>query len=511
MRLPFPTRIPIQKTLVFAAAVFVAQLLQRTDPVFAGLFFIYIMTSVFAFNAAGGFSRASGAYVFWFALFTCILGGLWKIVLNEPGDSNLVSPTVTLATYVVSMMCIFAALQISHRFTRKTRGLSVLVHADRINLGHAALGCFIANQSVSWANEYLPHGNGSLVSILNQEDFFLPVCILLGTIHTIRTTGGRRSISLLTFAAMSLIFVFGGLVGYSKLGMFMPVVCWGVAASSQRYRLRKWQIVVLLAFAVYSVEILTPLSQVGRAIVPENAGAWDRLMLSVDLLSHPTALRKQYLDAVGTPNQGGQGPAFAAGYFDTPQGLLDRLNMIRADDRLVTYTLQGHTVGKTRVVYYFLNWFPHFILPNKEALFPPGVVNAGNFYAHQIGGLLSPDDFYTGISFSPSAEAFHMDEWEGIVVVGGFVWTLLFIVVDFVCGDVRESPIGLFAVVAFAHVAPESLIGNLVYFIFFGDIGIVMAIFFCTYFAPILGQLLSGPQEPRLARLENLPMSAADA
>lgn len=511
MRLPFPIRIPVEKTLIFAGAVFAVQLIQHTDPVFAGLFFIFIMASVITFNAAGGLSRASGAYVFWFALLTCIVGGLWKIVLNEPGDSNLASPTITLATYVVSMMAIFAALQISHRFTRKTRGLSNLMHADRINLGHAALGCFIANQSVAWANEYLPHGNGSLVNILNQENFFLPVCILLGTIHTIRTTDGRRSVSLLTFTAMGLIFVFGGLIGYSKQGMFTPIVCWGVAASSQRYRVRIWQMILLAAFAVYSVEILTPLSEVGRAVIAENAGPWERLMLSANLLSHPTALRREYLDAMGTPNEGGEGPGFAAGYFDTPQGLLDRLNMIRADDRLVTYTLQGHTVGKSRVVYYFLNWFPHFILPNKESFFPPGIVNAGNYYAHQVGGLLSPDDFYTGISFSPSAEAFHMDEWEGIVIVGGFVWMVLFIVVDFVCGDLRNSPIGLLAVVAFAHFAPESLIGNLVWYIFFGDVGIVMAILFCTYFAPIIGQLLSGPQDPRIARLEALPMSTAEA
>lgn len=512
MRLPFPTYIPVQKTFLFAAAVFMVQLLEHTDVTFAALFFVYIMLSVVTFNLAGGFSRASGAYVFWFALLTCIIGGLWKLVLNEPGDSNLVSPNVVMATYVVSMMTIFGALQISHKLTRNTPGLSVMMRADRVNLGHAALGCFVANQLVVWANEYLPHGNGSLVNILNQENVFLPLCILLGTIHTIRTTNGQRSVSLLTFVAAGLIFVFGGLVTYSKQGMFTPIVCWGVAAASQRYRLRIWQVALLLAFAVYSVEYLSPLSQVGRAIVPEQAGVWDRLMLSVDLLSHPNNLRSQYLEAMGTPEGAERNtPGFAIGYFDTPQGLMDRLNIVKPDDRLVSYTLQGHTVGKMKVFYYFIDWIPHFILPNKEAMMPPGVINSGNFYAHEIGGLLAPGDYTTGISFSPSAEAFHMDEWEGIVVVGGFVWTLLFIIVDFICGDVRHSPIGLLAMVAFAHVAPESLIGNLVYFIFFGDLGIVIAIVFCTYFAPIVGQLLSGPQDPRIARLESLPLSTLQA
>ncbi|HEV2575809.1 MAG TPA: hypothetical protein VGU25_01245 [Acidobacteriaceae bacterium] len=511
MRLPFPTRISVQKTFVFSAVVFITQLIQHTDLTFAALFFAYIMLSVITFNTAGGLARASGAYVFWFALLTCIVGGLWKIVLNEPGDSNLVSPTVTMSIYVVSMMTILAALLISHRVTRNTQGLSVVMHADRLNLGHAALGCFVANQLAVWANDYLPHGNGSLVNIINQENVFIPLCILLGTIHTIRISGGRRSVSILTLVAGGLMFFFGGLVSYSKQGMFTPIVCWGIAAASQRYRLRVWQLILLAAFAVYSVEILSPLSQVGRALIPGNAGVSERLMLSVDLLSHPKRLRADYLEGAGVPDDSGHIAGYAAGYFDTPQGLMDRLNIIRPDDRLVTYTLQGHTAGKMRVVYYFMDWIPHFILPNKEALMPVGVSNAGNYYAHEIGGLLAPDDYTTGISFSPSAEAFHMDYYEGIVVVGVFVWTLLFIVVDFICGDVRQSPIGLLAVVGFAHVAPESLIGNLVYFIFFNDLGIVIAIVFCTYFAPIIGQLLSGPQDPRIARLENLPLSTAEA
>lgn len=508
MRLPFPTRIPVQKTFVFAAVVFIVQLLQHTDLTFAALYFTFVMCSVITFNAAGGFSRASGGYIFWFALLTCIVGVFWKIVLNEPGDSNLVSPNITLATYVVSMMTIFVALQIKKRLVGNARSLSSIMQSDRLNLGHAALGCFVAYEIVNWANDFLPHGSGSLINILNQENVFLPVCILVGTIHTIRTSGGRRSVNLLTLAASAIIFVSGGLVAFSKQAMFTPIVCWGMAAASQRYRIRAWQVVLLIAFAVFSVEFLSPLSQVGRAIVPENDNYSQRLLFSVDLLTHPKVLWADYY----TPEDPTSGPAtgWAAGYYNEPQGLMDRLNILKADDRLNTYTLQGHTVGKMKTLYYFIDWIPHFILPNKEALMPPGVANSGNYYAHEVG-MLAPDDFSTGISFSPSAEAFHMDTWEGIVVVGAFVWTLLFIVVDLICGDMRNSPIGLFALVAFAHVAPESLIGNLIYFIFFQDLGIVIAIVFCTYFAPIIGQLLSGPQDPRIARLEDIPLSTAKA
>lgn len=511
MRLPFPTSISIHKTLIFAAAVFVVQLIQHTDIYFAVLFFAYIMLSTITFNVAGGFSRASGTYVFWFALLTCIVGGLWKLVLVEPGNSNLITPDVTLATYVVSMAMILCALKISHRFTRNAPGVSSLIHADNVNLNHAALGCLIASELAANANSFLPHGNGSFMSIVNQENVFLPIAILLGTVYTIRSSGGRRSVSLLTTVCGALIFVYGGLIAYSKQGMFTPIVCWGVAAASQRYRLRRSQLVALGAFAVYSVMVLSPLSQVGRAIVPINATAYQRLLVSVDLLSHPVRLHQQYDAMLGGPDVTGREPAFSSSYFDSPQGLLDRLNIIKSDDRLVSYTLQGHTVGKTRVVYYFLNWIPHFLLPNKDALMPPGIINAGNTYAHETGGFLAPDDYTTGISFSPSAEAFHMDEWEGIIIVGTFVWTLLFITVDAICGDLRRSPYGLLAMVAFAHVAPESLIGNLVYFIFFTNLAIVIAIVFCAYFAPIMGQLLAGPQEDRTSQFRPGSLKVTEA
>lgn len=499
MRLPFPTRISLQKAFVFAAAIFVVQIMQHTDPLFSVLFFAYIILSTLAFNVAGGFSRASGFYVFWFALLTCIVGGVWKAVLGEPASSNLVSPVATLATYVVSMMMIILSLLLSQRITRGTRGLSSILHTDEVNLGLASLGCMLANQGVVLANIFLPGGSGSLVAIINQENAFLPFAILLGTVHVIRTSGGRRSVNVVTLVSGLLIVIFGGLLDYSKQAMFTPIVCWGAAAASRRYRLRPWQLGLLLAFAVYSVTILSPLSQVGRALVPEGADNYARAQLTMDLLTHPTRLRAEYKSSTESSIPGERIAGYAKSYYDTPQGLLDRLTIIQADDRLVTYTLQGHTDGYQHALYYFINWIPHFILRDKEKYAAPGATNPGNYYAHEVGGLLSPDDYSTGISFSPTAEAFHLEGWLGLLIIGPIVWFLLFTTVDLICGDLRGSPYGLIAAVYFAHVAPESLIAGLVQFIWTGNIAIILAIVFCTYFAPILGTLLSGPPDPRMS------------
>ncbi len=509
MRLPFPTQISVQKTLVFALIILIAQQLQHTGIAFSVLFGGYIVLTVLAFNYAGGFSRPSGTYIFWFFLLTCGLGGIAKIVLGEPADSNLQVPTLTLAAYVLSMGVMFLALFVMKHVVGKPQGLSTALKADHVNLGLASLGCLIIYEIAATSTRFLPAGQGSISSIIVQLNVFLPMSILLGTIHAIRSSGGRRSVNVVTVVGCAHMFIFYGLISFSKQGMFTPIVCWGIAAASQRYRLRFWQSILLIGIAVYSVMVLAPLSQVARAIVPPGESYMGALELSTDLLMHPVHLRELYKETMGIQDVApGEVPNFEAGYFDRPQGLLDRLSMIKMDDRLVNYTAQGHTVGSFRVVYYFLDWIPHFILPNKEKLFPPGIISPGNYYAHEIGGLLSPEDFGTGISFSPTAEAFHMNEWLGIIVVGGLVWTLLFISVEIVCGDLRRSPYGLLAMVAFAHVAPESLIGGLVYFIFFQNLAIVVAIVFCSYFAPILGTLLSG--NPTTRRYGSQPSAIPD-
>lgn len=511
MRLPFPTRISIQKMLIFGLLVFVAQQLEHTDIFFSVLFFAFLMLSTLAFNIAGGFSRASGTYVFWFALLTCIVGVLWKIVLAEPGDSNLVSPSATMATYVVSMVGIIGSLFISRRLTRNSRGFAHLLKADGINLGLAALGCVLVNQLTVLGNEFLAGGSGTLMGVVNQINVFLPMAILLGTVHTIRTTGGRRSVNLVTLYAGLTYFVFGGLLLYSKQAMFTPIVCWGVAAASQRYRLRMWQMVLLAAFAVYSVTILSPLSELGRALIAPGATNWDRALLTTDLLTHPLHLRAQY-DAQMAPEGVYQvaSNGFTQSYFNSPQGLLDRLNMIQVDDRLVTFTLRGNEEGYRPFIFYFINWIPHFIFPDKTKYSPIGGTNPGNHYAHEMGVLLSENDYSTGISFSPTAEAFHLEGWPGLLLLAPIVWTILFTVVDTLCGDLRQSPFGLVIAVYFAHVAPESLIGGLVQFIWSGDIALIVAILFCTYFAPVLGALLAGPADSR-AKLADAVIPLAGA
>ncbi len=99
MRLPFPERIPLQRVL-FAALVLVGlQQLQRTSLVFSIFSFLFIVIAAITFNTAGGFTRPSGSYVFFYSVLGLIVGLIYKAYLGEPADSNLRNPILTIQVF----------------------------------------------------------------------------------------------------------------------------------------------------------------------------------------------------------------------------------------------------------------------------------------------------------------------------------------------------------------------------------------------------------------------------
>jgi hypothetical protein len=169
--------------------------------------------------------------------------------------------------------------------------------------------------------------------------------------------------------------------------------------------------------------------------------------------------------------------------------------MIGPDDALISYTSQGNTFGVAVIPAYFANWIPHFLWPNKPGL------GSGNIFAHEIGGILGDEDDSTGISFTPTGEAFHLAGWTGIFVIAPLIWIMLFTVFDSLCGDTRRSPWGLLTVAAFSHVAPEGMLGGAIYLTWFGAIAVTFVAVTSAYAMPLIGTMLSGPEKTGIFRL----------
>ncbi|QMV18440.1 hypothetical protein GOB94_06890 [Granulicella sp. 5B5] len=476
MRIELPTRISTAKTLIFAAGLVCVQQLEHTSLVFSLFFFAFIMLGNFAFNAGGGFSRVSGAYVFLFTVLTAGLGVTWKAVLGEPADSNLLVPQLDMAIYAASNFALLVVILINKRLTGRSQGIA----PGNIDYTLAALGCLVLGLLQSYLNSLGLGGPGSALSIVNQLSEFFPLAIILGTIGAIRDSGGRRSFNFVSLASISLIFI-GSMLAFTKQGMFEPLACWVMAAAFTRFKLRPLHYVVLTVVVVGSY-VIFPLIAEGRTRVSPNATASERAAVVIDILTHLDKAKRDDAETAAyiVASEG------KSGYYNTPQGFIERLSILSADDAFFNYTDKGHYIGFRPIIEDYENFIPHILLPDKP--FPIG----GNYYAREIGGILAPDDDSTGISFSPMAEAFHVDGWIGIFFVMPAIWLSLLASLDYLCGDLRRSPWGLLIVVYLAHSAAESLLASLIWMSVYGNLGLILAIFFCTHFAPVVGAFFYG-------------------
>jgi hypothetical protein len=486
MRLPFPERIPLPTAFVAATVLTGLQQLQRSSLNFSFYTFLFIILATIAFNLSGGFTRPSGSYIFFYAVLGIIEGIVYKAFLGEPAESNLRSPILTMQVFTGGMAAMCVAALITRKFRRRRGLLSGLVkEKDEKN---AAVGCFAVGMAIVLLDILNAHKDGSILSALTQLNHFLNMSIIIGTLYAIKVSRGRSGFntSVLVYIGVSVVM---GIMYFSKQGMFTPLLCWLVAAASVRLKIRGYQLALGLVAVYFMFHIMVPYSQYGRNLVSEGTSVSQRISLSYSLLSDPANLLSEYSEGGGGDDNSG-----TMDYYDKPQGFFDRLTMIGPDDALISYTSQTGPIGLDVIPAYFANWIPHLLWPGK-----PGLAS-GNLYAHQIGGILSEEDTSTGISFTPTGEAYHLAGWAGVFLVAPIIWTMLFLLFDSLCGDTRSSPWGLLMLALFAHIAPEGMLGGVIYAMWFNAVGLIFVALATGYLLPVIGTLIAGPEKTGLVR-----------
>lgn len=483
VRIPFPERLPLDRVAVFAIVLFVIQTIQGTALYFSIGTLAFLMIAAIAFNAGGGLTRAPGAYVFFYAMLVFVIGIVYKAIRWEPAETNLRVPKTTIEVYVAGISAMLVAVLISRRISRKTGLLQNMMQESQMY--RATIGCIVFGIFGTYMIALLGSAGERLNSAFTQLNQLLPVSIIIGTMYEVRRSGGRRSINPPVLLAIVYVFGFFGLIGFSKQGMLEPLYCWLVAVAALRFRLTMLQVVSLLVWVMIVFGLLVPYSQWGRRLTNQGMTYADKAALSVSLLSNPVELRKNYAE-IQSEN------ADQFHYYNTAQGFWDRLQFIATDDSLNEVTEHGNTFGYLPITMGFVNAVPRVFLPNKPTL------NFGNMYAHEVG-VLPEEDTTTGISFSPTAEAFHLDRWVGLLVAAPLIWILLFFILDLLCGDLRTTPWGLLAIAIISHIAPEQGIQGCIYLMTFGAEGIVFCALFTTYVAPYFSIAVLGKPKPRLA------------
>ena len=497
MRIPFPEHVPLHRVALFAVVLFLIQTLEGTALYFSAGCAAFILIAALAFNAAGGLTRASGAYIFFYSLLVVIVGICYKAFLGEPAQSNLLAPRKDIELYVASVAGMYAAVVVSRRLTRKTGLLqSMLKESD---MHRSAVGCLTFGIAGGFAIALLGTSGAALQSAFDQLNELIPLGIIIGVMYEIRRSGGTRASNLPIVLGSLYMFAWGGIIFFSKQAMLTPLICWMLPACALRFRLSFWQGIAILLFAVVTFQYLVPYSQYGRSQITETATLSQRVAVATSLIEHPSETRKKYEEQERAEEQSFANLGKrAAGYYDTQQGFWDRLEFISVDDSLISFTDQGHEFGLLPIKAAFLNVIPRVFWPDK-----PGT-NFGNVYAHEMGGL-SEEDTSTGISFSPTSEAYHIAKWTGVLVIAPLLWCTLFVVFDSLFGDVRDSPWGLLALVQISHFAPEGGTSLLIYLLTFGTEIFLFCAIFATYVAPIFAIPILGPDRKRTPRNVSFP------
>ncbi len=487
MRIALLSRIRFKYTVLFAVALAVVQLIEGTDLYFTALTALGLFMATIAFNAAGGFTRVAGAWIFFFSLQTVFTGQVVKAVIGEPGDSVFTAPDTTIAAYCVTLGIAAIVAGLVRKLCPQRGLLSGMGSGEEMKkaaFGSLLLGLIIWSVSADAGNQA-----GSFLAALRQVNHFNAMAILLGTSYQVKSTNGRSSTSWIVWTAGLFDFFFG-IIGYSKEGMFSPAVTWLVAAVAAGHNFTRRQLAGILAATIFAFTFLVPYAQVGRIYRSEDASMSESVKTAWSLLSNLSQVRNDFLNSEVDQAVTDES---ATGCYELPKGFLDRLCIFGPDDRVVKITNDGMLEGYWPTMYALYNVIPHFLWPGKPS------IGTGNIYAHEIG-LLASDDDSTGISFSPTADAFHQDSWRGLFFILPAFFILVFTVLDLLSGDVRNSPWGLLFVVLSVNIAPEGMIGGNVALATYGAFGVAMIALISKYLLPVVSGVVMGSDRTRVRR-----------
>ncbi len=469
---------------VFATLLCTFLVLSGTSPAFAGLAFSFILVATLAFNVAGGLTRPSGSYVFFFSLLGVLLGLMVKVVLWEPAEVLLHSPVTTMGAYTGGIAAMLVAVYISRRFSRKVGFLQEICTLD--DMGLAAIGCVVGGYGIP-----VILGLGAsidqalfkpILSAALQMNRFYDMAIILGVTYEVRKSGGTRSINASVILGALITWYTGVLIGFSKEALFSPPLCWLASCAALRYRFAFYQIIGLVLTLVFFGYYIVPFCQYGRGFNDENATQGQRLATSYSLLTHLGDVRDKYRASLGSDAR----PDNQFYFFEKDVGLFDRLQMFGIDDALITVTDQKGAFGMSPYILYISSFVPRVLWKDKPAII------MGNVFAHEIG--FNENDTTTGISFTPVAEAYHEAKWVGVLVVEPILWIVLFVIMDSLCGDLRKSPWGILVLALFAHIAPEGSLQGVFYVMSYGALIVLFVAYFSAYFMPLLASLVSPPK-----------------
>ena len=476
MRIPIPERLPPAKVAVFIAIIFVGQQLAGTDIFFSLLTSFFIGLWAAALNAAGGIGYTSGAYIFFFGIFTAVLGLTVKTFLFEPGEKNLLDPRSTMLCYCVGMTGMLVAAVVSRGLRLKE---PIIRNFDNLRaMKQGAVTCLVLSMVLAIVATGIQQ-TGSILSALQQFNRFQLMAVVLGTAYEVQHSQGKRSFNWIVITSILTDTSFG-LLYYSKEGILIGPTAWFITAWLNGFNFPRKQLAGCLLAGFFTVYYLTPYAQYVRGF--KGTTKSENLAIAIHYLSDLSETRRLYYQELTDYHDLSEDPHL----YDERIAFLDRAIMLPPDDALINLTDQGRVYGIDPSIQAYLNVIPHIIWKSKKA------VNTGNDYGHELGGL-AEDDVTTGISFSPVADAYHQAKWLGLLLLMPVDLFLAFIIADSVAGSAKTSVWAILPIIEVSHSAAESGLNGCVYFCTQWIIAMGLLVFVTKYAMPYIIRVVWRP------------------
>ena len=451
MRLPWPDHVNTKGGIYFALLLMAVQISLGTSPFFAVSIFIYVIETVIAFNLAGGLYTFAGSFIFFQSTQSILISQVAKCCFLQAADTNLLNPQKTAMVYALGGLGTLGAVLVSNKMLLKqpiydARKHDITLMPQSIVASTIGIFALIVVGVYGFSDEGIAHG--SILSYLNQLPNFLPLGVMIGTAHIIRTSNGTRSARWYTIIPI-VYQIITGFVLNTKQGIFQPLLVWLAVGAVYRYKFAKLQLLGFAAFTVFAAVFIFPYIQYSRSEVREG-NIYDRAVLVYNFTRDNgfTKVRAAYKLNQALREESGEESAFL--YYGTDEEALDRFSLIENEDALIHRVDLTTTHGMKPLWDTVLYLTALFIWRDKYV-----IIAFTNLLGREIG-VISDEDYGTFISFSMYAPAYYMEGWIGVLFLPFFSLAFYFTVINIFYGTAKENAYCLLPILGNLHGAAEA-------------------------------------------------------
>ena len=425
--LSFPGRLRLDLTLGFALLLMVLQLLTGTSLEFAELTFFAMMFAILAVNLAGGLKTLAGCCFAIIALKVFVVAEVAKVLYGEPGQSKLEEPIVTMGVEALSMAALCLASVACFLFRPKRVLLPPAIDPELLRVVAVlslviGTGSFFVAQFTGVTDDgavWIGGGSG----VLRRISACAPLAIISGTAYTLIISDRRRLFSI--YNAIPFCIQFGlGVLFTSKQALFDPFFYTAMTGVAFGFRWRSLHLVSGILVILLVLFVLFPFGQVARNYT-RGPTIRDTFHLTIAFLGE-NLRRPGYLFEQYEEYKQGLEDNDTDRYFNAPNGLLERMSLIKTADTLISASeKKGHS-GWTTLGPGLADLIPRIFLPRRY-------INVPNDLAFKAG-MIDEENFATCVSFGFAADAFDSFGWAGVATLSFIIGVVLIVVTRLLTG-----------------------------------------------------------------------------